>query len=406
MNTSSHEYNGEIISKLDEFCFNTFPDADVKVTRLGGAGGGAPIEIKISGNDPDRLLELSEVVKAKLTSIQGTKNVKDDWGPKGKKFIVQVDEVRAQNAGITNQDIAISLQTYFDGFQAGEYREDDKSIPIVLRGDQEGQQTLTDLTTINVYAQNSGNSVPLSQVAALVPEWQNNKIMRLDLERTISVTSELTEDGNAAVIVAEILPWLDEQDKLWGNDYTYSLGGDEQQAAEDMGSVIAYLPLSAFIIVLLLMIQFNSFRKMTMIVMTIPLGVIGMVVGLLLFQVPFGFMAFLGLISLAGIVMVNAIVLMDRIGIEQDELKRKPQDAVIGAALQRFRPILLASFTTILGLIPLYIGGGDMWRPMAVTIMVGLLFGTMITLLFIPSMYSVLYKISYKDYKFDPKLLD
>ena len=113
-----------------------------------------------------------------------------------------------------------------------------------------------------------------------------------------------------------------------------------------------------------------------MIVSTIPLGVIGMVFGLMMFGVPFGFMAFLGIISLAGIVINNAIVLIDRIEIEMKELGRNPQDAVIAACLQRFRPILLATFTTVLGLIPLYISGGAMWEPMAVSIMVGLLFGT------------------------------
>jgi len=171
-----------------------------------------------------------------------------------------------------------------------------------------------------------------------------------------------------------------------------------------MGAVIKYLPLSGFIIVMLLIIQFNSFRKMTMIVLTIPLGVIGMVLGLFIFGVPFGFMAFLGVISLAGIVINNAIVLVDRIEVEEDELKRTPQDAIISACLQRFRPIVLATFTTVLGLIPLYLGGGAMWEPLAVTI--GLLFGTVITLLFIPSFYSVLYKVDYKNYEFKEKLLD
>ena len=112
------------------------------------------------------------------------------------------------------------------------------------------------------------------------------------------------------------------------------------------------------------------------------------------------------MISLAGIVINNAIVLVDRIEIEENELKRKPQDAIIAACLQRFRPILLATFTTVLGLIPLYLGGGEMWEPMAVTIMVGLLFGTVITLLFIPAFYSVMYKVNYKDYEFNEALLD
>ncbi len=129
-----------------------------------------------------------------------------------------------------------------------------------------------------------------------------------------------------------------------------------------------------------------------MIVCTIPLGIIGMVLGLLIFNVPFGFMAFLGVISLAGIVIHNAIVLVDRIEIEKREIKRKPQHAIIAACLQRFRTILLATFTPVLGLIPLYLGGDEMWEPMAVTIMVGLLFGTVITLLFIPAFYSILYR--------------
>jgi multidrug efflux pump subunit AcrB len=142
-----------------------------------------------------------------------------------------------------------------------------------------------------------------------------------------------------------------------------------------------------------------------MITLTIPLGIIGVVIGLLIFQEPFGFMPFLGVISLAGIVINNAIVLIDRIEVEQNILKRSTQDSVIAACLQRFRPILLATFTTVLGLIPLYISGGEMWEGMAVSIMVGLLFGTVITLLFIPSLYSILYKVNYKNYEFNEELL-
>jgi multidrug efflux pump subunit AcrB len=154
------------------------------------------------------------------------------------------------------------------------------------------------------------------------------------------------------------------------------------------------------IILLLLVIQFNSIRKTFMVVSTIPLAVIGVVIGLLLFREEFGFMPFLGLISLAGIVINNAIVLLDRIEIEQTELGHTPQDAVIRACLQRFRPILLATFTTVLGLVPLYLGGGAMWEGMAVAIMVGLLFGTVITLVFIPSLYSLLFRVDYRGYDF------
>jgi multidrug efflux pump subunit AcrB len=272
-----------------------------------------------------------------------------------------------------------------------------------MLNNQSKQQTLSSLETVNVYAQNTGRSVPLLQVASIVPDWQYSKIKRLDITRTIIISSELTATGNASQITKIIKPWLKEQSINWKDDYAYSFGGDAENSAENMGAVISYLPLSGFIIFMLLIIQFNSFRKMIMIVTTIPLGVIGMVIGLLLFGVPFGFMAFLGVISLAGIVINNAIVLIDRIEIEEKECTI--QDAIIAACLQRFRPILLATFTTVLGLIPLYLGGGEMWEPMAVTIMIGLLFGTVITLIFIPVFYSVLYKVNYKDYTFNEKLL-
>ena len=405
VNTTSFNENNEMINIIDKFTYNSFPNADIKVGPLGAGGSGTPIEIKVSGSDPDELSKISEAVKQKLSSITGTKNVKDDWGPKSKKFLIEIDQNRAQTAGITSSDIATSLRTVLDGFQTGEYRENDKSIPIVMRSDDNQQQSLASLETLNVYSQNSGKSVPLLQVAAIVPAWQYAKIKRYDLRRTINVTSELRDDGNASAITAEITPWLNEQVSNWPQGYRYEFGGDAKQTADNMGPIIGYLPISGFIIVLLLIIQFNSFRKMGMVVLTIPLGIIGVVIGLLVFQEAFGFMPFLGVISLAGIVINNAIVLIDRMEIEQKN-GRTDQDAVIAACLQRFRPILLATFTTVLGLIPLYISGGEMWEGMAISIMVGLLFGTIITLLFIPSLYSALFKVGYKDYEFNDALLD
>lgn len=405
VNTTSFNENNEMIARIDAFSFQNFPNAEVKVGFLASGGGGTPIEVKVSGDDPDALADIASSIKQQLSQISGTKNVKDDWGPKSKKFVVAIDQIRAQNAGVTNQDIATSLETTLDGINTGEYREADKSIPIVMRSDLNQQRSLASLETVNVFAQNSGRSVPLLQVASIIPQWQYSKIKRTDLFRTINVSSELTADGNASQITQELTPWLDEAVKDWPEGYSYKFGGDAESSAESMGSVIGYLPVSGFIIILLLVIQFNSFRKMTMILLTIPLGIIGVVIGLLLFQESFGFMPFLGVISLAGIVINNAIVLIDRIEIESKEDGKTEQDAVVTACLQRFRPILLATFTTVLGLIPLYLSGGEMWEGMAVSIMVGLLFGTIITLLFIPSLYSVLFKISYKDYTFNSDLL-
>ena len=403
--TSAFEHNNYVIERLDRFGFENFPDADVKVGLLGSGGSGTPIEIKVAGPDPDELARIAERLRAALTGISGTKNVKDDWGPKSKKFVVEIDQSRAQVAGVTNQDVATSLQTVLDGFRTGEYREDDKSIPILMRSEASQQQTLASLETMSVFAQSSGRSVPLLQIASLVPQWQYSKVKRRNLNRTVTVSSELDATGNAAEVTAQITPILDEERSNWPAGYDYELGGDAQNTAENMGAVVRYLPLSAFIIILLLIVQFNSVRKTTMVLLTIPLAVIGVVIGLLVFREPFGFMPFLGVISLAGIVINNAIVLLDRIEIEQSEFERSEQDAVITACLQRFRPILLATFTTVFGLLPLYLSGGEMWEGMAIGIMVGLLFGTVITLVFIPSLYSILFRVDYDGYSFDEQLM-
>jgi len=406
INTSDFNYNNAIVKKLDSFCFNNFPNADIKVGLLGSGGGGIPIEIKISGDNPDVLAQLSEQTKQKLKTVQGTKNIKDDWGPKTKKFVVNIDQNKAQLAGVTSADIATSLQTVLDGFTTGEYRENDKSIPIIMRGNSSQQQTLSFIETLNIYAQGSGKSIPLLQVAKIIPEWQYAKIKRLDIDRTINVSSELNSNGNASAIMKEMTPYMMNVSENWPDGYTYKFGGDAENTAENMGAVISYLPLSGFIILLLLIIQFNSVRKTIMVASTIPLGIIGVVIGLLVFQEPFGFMPFLGVISLAGIVINNAIVLIDRIQIEENIINRPIQDAIIAACLQRFRPILLATFTTVLGLIPLYLSGGEMWEGMAVSIMIGLLFGTVITLLFIPAFYSILFKVNYTGYEFNEKIMD
>ncbi|MDN5200729.1 efflux RND transporter permease subunit [Fulvivirgaceae bacterium BMA10] len=399
INTSSGDDNQMVIGVLDEFAFNQFPNADIKVKRLGQGGGGTPIEIRVIGNDPTELFDISNNIKTKLTSINGTKNVNDDWGPKIKKFVVDIDQTKAQKAGLTNQDIAISLQTVLDGFKTGEFREDEQSVPIMLRNEASEQQTVQSLEGLNIYSQNSGQSVPLIQVAQIIPEWQYAKIIRRDLYRTITIKSEVKDGFTAAEIMSQLNPWLDSQQADWPIGYNFELGGDAESTSENMGAVIAYLPLSAFIIVLLLIIQFNSFRKTFMVLSTIPLGIIGVVIGLITLRTYFGFMAFLGVISLAGIVINNAIVLIDRIQIELTEFKRTPQEAVVMACLQRFRPILLTTFTTTLGLIPLYVSGGLMWEPMAAAIMVGLLFATVITLVFIPVLYSILFGVKYKGFE-------
>ena len=393
LNTSSGDDNQWVIDRLDAFCFRSFPDAEIRVSRLAGGGGGSDVAVRITGPDPNELFGLADRIKQKLNEISTAQNIGDDWGPKIKKVVVDIDQSKTRNAGLTNQDIALSLQTALTGFNTGAFREGDQSLPIVLRNESSQDVDVRQLESINIYAQGSGKNVPLGQVAQIVPQWQLAKIKRRDLYRTLTVTCDAKSGFTAQDITDEFIPWLEEDSKSWQQGYRYELGGESEQSSEAMSAVVAKLPLSGFIILALLIVQFNSFRKTFIVLSTIPLGLIGVIAGLLVFRSFFGFFAFLGLISLAGIVINNAIVLIDRIQIELNQSGRTSIEAIVAAAQQRFRPILLTTCTTTLGLIPLYLGGGLMWEPMAVAIMVGLLFATVITLLFVPVLYKILFAV-------------
>jgi len=394
LNTSSGEDNQMVIDSLEAFCFNKLPDAQTTIKRLGSGGGAAvPVEIRLSGDNIGELYLMVNAIKDKLLTIPGSKNVDDDWGPKIKKLIVQVDQTKLSQSGLTNQDIALSLNTYLSGQNVGDYREDDNTIPIVMQAAGNQNTTFEKIESLSIFSQRTGKNIPLAQVASILPDWQYAKILRRDLKRTITVNCELQNGYTASDITSVLKPWIEEQYKSWKRGYEYELGGEAESSSDAMGAVIAKLPLAFFIIVLLLVVQFNSIRKTVIVLATIPLGIIGVVGGLLAAQSYFSFTAFLGVISLAGIVINNAIVLLDRIEMEIDVNKRGSYDAIIQATNERFRPILLTTFTTSLGLIPLWLGGGAMWEPMAIGIIFGLLFATVITLLFVPVVYKLLFKV-------------
>ncbi len=399
INTTSDAANQLVIDKLDQYCLDHYPEMTAQIGRLGQGGGGAyPIAIRLTGRDPEELFNIVDKVKGRLSGIEGTKNVMDNWGMRSKKLVVNIHPTRARLAGVTNYDIAVSLSTYLTGAKTGEFREDDKSIPIIMRNAKTGRQDIGKLESMNIYSQATGKSVPLKQVADIDVDWEYAKVLRRNQYRTVTILSEIRSGYNAAEITGQIAPWLAEQQSNWPTGYAYNLGGEAEESSEGMQSVSENVPLSLFIIVLLLVGQFNSVRKSAIVLSTIPLGLIGVVVGLLITKSYFGFMAFLGIISLSGIVINNAIVLLDRIRIEADDFGRTPQDAIITAAQTRFRPIMLTTATTSLGLIPLWLGGGIMWEPMAIGILFGLLFATVITLVFVPALYRVFFGVSFKGY--------
>lgn len=394
INTSSGQDNQMVIDSLENFAFYHLPDAKVTVKKLGSGGGSSvPIQIRLTGKDPKELFKIVGKIKGKLIETAGTKNVDDNWGPKIKKFYIKIDQSKLSRSGLTNQDIAVSLNTILSGATVGQFRESDQTIPLVMRAEGSNSISYEKLESLSIFSQQNGKNIPLAQVATIIPEWQYAKILRRDLKRTVTVESQLVKGFTASDVTSIVEPWLAEESKNWKPGYSFEFGGESESSSEAMGAVANKLPLAFFIILMLLVLQFNSFRKTTIVLSTIPLGIIGVVGGLLLANSNFSFTGFLGVISLAGILINNAIVLIDRIQIELTEYNREPLDAIIQAANERFRPILLTTFTTSLGLIPLWIGGGPMWEPMAIGIIFGLLFATVITLIFVPIMYKLLFKV-------------
>ncbi|HMM12834.1 MAG TPA: efflux RND transporter permease subunit [Bacteroidales bacterium] len=408
LNTTGDRDNDYIIAKVDSFCFNHIPDADIRVNRLTGAGAsGTPVEIRISGSDPEKLAIISEKVKEKLVTIEGAKNITDDWGPKIKKLMVDIHPEKAQRAGLTNMEIAMALNSGLSGMKVGDFFDTDGQIPIFLKNENSDEHDIETVQAFTIYSSARNQNVPLSQVADVKVDWQFGKVIRKDLTRTMTVGAHLEPGYNASDIFEAITPWMDEQKAGWDLGYDYELGGEDEDKAENLGAIFANLPLAFFIIVLLLVLQFNSIRKTTIIVLSIPLGMIGVVAGWFIGGSFVSFFGVLGVIALAGIVVNNAIILIDQIDVE---LAENPdvdrRDAILKAANNRFRPVILTTLTTSMGMLPLWFSGDLLWEPLTLAIIFGLFLATLITLLFVPVLYRLFFKVSFNNYQFDLKILE
>ena len=385
-----------VMAKLDHHLRESYPNLSASVKEMGaGPGGSYPVVVRISGRDNDTLFGLVDEVKAKFRSMEGISVINDNWGARTKKMKVNIDQARARRAGVSNEDIARSLQTGLDGLELTQYREDDESIPVVLRSSVADRQDLGKLENINVYSQATGISVPLAQVADFEVEWQPSVIIRRDGLRTVNVRVRPEQGVLASTITNEFVPWMEQEAKDWPLGYRYEFGGDIESSSDANESMAAQFPIAGLLIVLLLIGQFNSFRRAGIILSSIPLIIVGVAFGLLVARSYFGFMTMLGLISLAGIIINNAIVLIDQIDKQIQEKGDTPQDAIINASLERFRPILLTTATTTLGLMPLWIGRSPMFESMAIAMIFGLLFATILTLGVVPVLYSIFFKVKY-----------
>jgi len=390
VNTVAGADVGRQIERTRSYLDAGFPDVRARVQRLSqGTSEVGAVDIRVSGPDREVLVGLAEQASKVMVAVPGIAHLRDDWGNRVGRVIVDVDQYQARLANISSLETAGTLQLLFTGVAVSEFREGDLSLPIVARSDKSGRNSLNQIATTDIYSAARRTSVPLLQIADFDVIWELGEVRRRDLKRTITISANHPH-LSAAELVAEILPALEALKLPEG--YSIEVGGEVENSAKARAALFASVPTCALLIVLLLVFQFNSLRKPLTIMLTIPLSLIGAALGLWVTGASFGFAPLLGLLSLSGIIINNAIVLIDRI--ETQTLAGLPEhDAIIEAAAQRLRPILMTTLTTILGLMPLIFFGGSLWFGMAVVIAFGLGVGTLLTLGVVPVLYATLFRI-------------
>lgn len=381
-----------VFSRTREFVADSYPDASLQLRTFSyGPASSAAVEVRIAGNDRDLLYASVAQVKDQLAATDGLINIRDNWGLRNKLLDVRVNEASARRFGVTHQDVATSLQVASVGLEISEYRGEEEAIPIILRDGGARRTSVEELQSTTVYSEASGLSVPLRQVADIELLWQPSVINQRDGLETIIVQADALGGTNPIEVAEELRPWLDELAQGWPIGFSYEFGGELEGSGQANAAIVAQVPLALFLIAFLLVLQFNSLRIPAIILFTIPFGFIGVVIGLFVLGSSFSFMALLGLVSLSGVVLNDAIVLLEKIQHEEAEGKTTIV-AICRAAIRKIRPIFLTSVTTITGLIPLLLFGGPLWEPLAAALMFGLAFATVLTLGLIPVLYSMLFR--------------
>jgi multidrug efflux pump subunit AcrB len=390
VNTRSVKDVGTVIQRINAFLDDSLPAARADAKRMWfGSTEPGIVAIRLVGPNGKILSDRAKKIIDAFHGVRGTVGIKQDWENKVLKLIVDVDQPRARRAGVSSQDVAASLNAIFSGAEISGFREGDKVIPIVLRGEDDMRFSLASIQRVQIYSSATNKFVSLGQVASVRPEWRFSRIERRDQERTLTVEAR-NPSLPAPRLFDAIRPTLDSLDLPAG--HRWETGGEIEDQAEANEKLFGLLPLALSGIIILLVGQFNSFRKGGIILATIPLILIGGTLGLVIMGAPYGFMVLLGFFSLAGILINNGIVLIDRIETEERS-GRDPLDAVITACLARLRPILMTTLTTVLGLVPLILFGGALFYGMASVIAFGLVIGTVFTLGFVPVLYTLLFRI-------------
>ncbi|BBP03164.1 resistance-nodulation-cell division (RND) efflux transporter [Sulfuriferula plumbiphila] len=361
-----------------------------RVLRLeNGPPVGFPVQFRISGDNFDTLRSIAGRMAASMRANPNLRNVQMDWGERSKAIFLDVDPARAQALGVTQQGLSQVLQTAIQGADITTYRERDQLIEVVLRGAPLEREHIGLLASLNVPTA-SGRTVPLSQIATLRYGLEDSLIWKRNRVPTITVMGDIYSHIQAPTVSAQLEPLMDKIRATLPLGYRLETGGATEESAKANASINAGLPIFLVAVLTLLMLQLQSFQRVIMVVLTAPLGLIGVALALLLSNRPFGFVAMLGTLALTGMIMRNSVILIDQIE-RNIRAGQTPWDAIIEAAVRRFRPIMLTAMAAILAMIPL--SDDVFFGPMATAIMGGLFIATVLTLLFLPALYAAWFRV-------------
>ena len=382
----------DLMARIEGGAPDLVPDAMVTCQRFVlGPGDPQKIQMRIRGNDPKVLRELGEKAIAVMRADPNLKEVQSDWRNRADVSVPQVSDVRAHKMGLSRSDIARAFRVTTAGLPIGTYLEGDEQLPIILRSpvNERGE-----IVSAWAWSDLLGKSVPVAQALECVGvSSEEMRLRRRDQKYCLTVKCNPVEGQTAAEAFDRIKPALDALGDGFPVGYSYAYGGEYENSNEANETLVpTFLPILAAMVLTVLML-FNSVKKTAVIFLTLPLILVGVVAGLLAFDQPFGFMALLGFLSLVGMQVKNAIVLMDEISANM-ERGLAPYAAVVDAGVSRLRPVANASLTTVLGMLPLLTDA--FYSAMAVTIMAGLAFATVLTMVVIPVNYALLYNVKRK----------
>ncbi|RJG42637.1 efflux RND transporter permease subunit [Motilimonas pumila] len=396
--TESFESLGDVMQTYREMVEAAHPEAQLKFKRLEiGPSTDAKIEARIIGPDPDVLRRIGAQYMAVFNAQPGTVNVRHDWRERVKYIEPQFNETQARRLGISKADVEQTLNFAFSGAQTGIYRDGTTLLPIVSRLPDDERVDIESLASLRVWSPALSAYIPLQQVVDnFEVKFEDPIVQRKDRKRTLTVfaDADFQYDILPAALFVQLKPQIEAVELPAG--YELQWGGEYESSGDAQAALFASLPLGYLFMFLITVFLFNSVRKPLVIWACVPLPLIGITMGLLVLDKPFSFMALLGMLSLTGMLIKNGIVLVDQITIEIDSGKEK-FEAIFDSTVSRVRPVCMAAVTTILGILPLITDA--FFESMAAVVMFGLGVATILTLIIIPVLYTIFFKVKYRDYK-------